>query len=59
MFDSWEDPQTLSQIHMLLLDGFANGAAVSDVTIECGVVAFVGLKNPIFAGIGIHRLRVS
>jgi hypothetical protein len=44
---------------MLLLDGFANGAAVSDMTIECGVVAFVGLKNPIFAGIGIHWLRVS
>jgi hypothetical protein len=53
------DPQTLSQIHMLLLDGFANGAAVSEMTIDCGVVAFVSLKNPIFTGIGIHGLRVS
>ena len=59
VFDSWKDPQTLSQIHMLLLDGFANGAAVSDMTIECGVVAFVSLKNPIFSGIGIHGLSVS
>jgi hypothetical protein len=41
------------------LDGFANGAAVSDMTIDCGVVAFVSLNNPIFTGIGIYRLRMS
>jgi hypothetical protein len=41
------------------LDGFANGAAVSDMTIDRGVVAFVSLKNPIFTGIGIYRLRMS
>jgi hypothetical protein len=41
------------------LDGFANGAAVSDMTIDCGVVAFVDLKNLISTGIGIHGLRVS
>jgi hypothetical protein len=49
----------MSTVHMLLLDGFANGAAVSDMTIERGVVAFVSSKNPIFTGIGIHGLRVS
>jgi hypothetical protein len=44
---------------MLLLYGFANGAAVGNATIKCDMVAFVRLENPVFTRIGIHGLRVS
>jgi hypothetical protein len=49
----------LEIVHMLLLDGSANSAGWGDMTIKCGVVAFVRLDDPVFTRIGIHGLRVS
>jgi hypothetical protein len=60
VFDSWKwIPGRFPKFICCLMDGFANGAAVSDMTIECGVVAFVSSDHPVFTGIGIYRLRMS